>query len=441
MDDSISKFSTSLFLILAQVTKKTKETKELVSWQLRLVPLMAVPPADVPALSMESAFDVFRGFFDNTSFAVATRPQLDTTQHDKGAFVDESEEMPPLVQESDTDSNGSQSDHPSLTQPQPKAAVLLPLSRIGTPGTPSAANRRGRSVSADGVPDSQRSIGSILGSLSTRSLNAVGGAFSSRMFLSARQTFRQTLGDTERALGIGTVYHNDKKQVTEQLQGLSLRVAFNQVTQVKSFIALGHNVNEFDVDGDRTPLHWAAARGFRRCVVILLEAGADKTARDAQGRTPAELALDCDQFEIGDIIKYGPPIDDVKKSTGNEGPISQLCLGNKTRELASMLRAYNLEKDPGIRETISVNLRDPDGDRFPLHWAAARGLRTCVNLLIDAGAHIGALDADGNTAAGLAMRFNQRAVHELLLQAIVDVNYQTNVSPKSGATAQLSYVC
>jgi ankyrin repeat protein len=226
--------------------------------------------------------------------------------------------------------------------------------------------------------------------LSTRSLNAVGGAFSSRMFLSARQTFRQTLGDTERALGIGTVYQNYKKQVTEQLQGLSLRVAFNQVTQVKSFIALGHNVNEFDVDGDRTPLHWAAARGFRRCVVLLLEAGADKTARDAQGRTPAELALDCDQFEIGDIIKYGPPIDDVKKSTGNEGPISQLCLGNKTRELASMLRAYNLEKDPGIRETISVNLRDPDGDRFPLHWAAARGLRTCVNLLVDAGAHIGA---------------------------------------------------
>jgi ankyrin repeat protein len=62
-------------------------------------------------------------------------------------------------------------------------------------------------------------------------------------------------------------------------------------------------------------------------------------------------------------------------------------------------------------------------------------------LLVDAGAHIGALDADGNTAAGLAMRFNQRAVHELLLQAIVDVNYQSNVSPKSGATAQLSYVC
>ena len=329
---------------------------------------MAVPPADVPALSMETAFDVFRGFFDNTSLAVATRPQMDTTQHNKGVVVEESEEMPPLVQESDTDSNGSHGDVPSLARPQPKAAVLLPLNRIGTPGTPPAANR-GRSVSHEGVPGSQRSIGSILGSLSTRSLNAVGGAFSSRMFLSARQTFRLTLGDTERVLGIGTVYHNDKKQVTEQLQGLSLRVAFNQVTQVKSFIALGHNVNEFDADGDRTPL------------------------------------------------------------------------GKKVRELASMLRAYNLEKDPGIRATISVNLRDPDGDRFPLHWAAARGLRTCVNLLIDAGANIGALDADGNTAAALAMRFNQLAVHELLLQAIVDVNYKSNVSPNSGATSQLSYVC
>ena len=103
---------------------------------------MAVPPADVPALSMETAFDVFRGFFDNTSLAVATRPQMDTTQHNKGVVVEESEEMPPLVQESDTDSNGSHGDVPSLARPQPKAAVLLPLNRIGTPGTPTSSESR-----------------------------------------------------------------------------------------------------------------------------------------------------------------------------------------------------------------------------------------------------------------------------------------------------------
>jgi ankyrin repeat protein len=41
-------------------------------------------------------------------------------------------------------------------------------------------------------------------------------------------------------------------------------------------------------------------------------------------------------------------------------------------------------------------------------------------MLIDAGADISALDANGDTAADLAERLNQRAMHELLIQAAID---------------------
>ena len=52
--------------------------------------------------------------------------------------------------------------------------------------------------------------------------------------------------------------------------------------------------------------------------------------------------------------------------------------------------------------TASRYRRDVDGDRFPIHWAATRGAITCAHLLVDAGASISALDANGETAADLA---------------------------------------
>jgi len=271
------------------------------------------------------------------------------------------------------------------------------------------------------VLQSQPAIGTTINSfrmLSARALNIV-APLSSRLLTSARQTigglFPKQVSDA-----LTVTKHNDPKQVCEELVGLSLRAAFNQPKQLRGEIALGNNVNKLDWDDDRTPLHWAAARGHREIVFILLEAGADRKARDKQGRTPAELALECDQPEIYKILNYGPPLEDKKKATGYEGAISQLCMRNEPRELESMLRAYTVEKDERIREHISVNRRDVDGDRSPIHWAAARGAITCAHMLIDAGADISALDANGETAADLAERLNQRAMHELLIQAAID---------------------
>lgn len=49
--------------------------------------------------------------------------------------------------------------------------------------------------------------------------------------------------------------------------------------------------NKIDPDGDRRPLHWAAARGHTQCVQLLLEAGADPQALDVHGATAAQLGM------------------------------------------------------------------------------------------------------------------------------------------------------
>ena len=56
------------------------------------------------------------------------------------------------------------------------------------------------------------------------------------------------------------------------------------------------DVNRKDWDGDRTPLHWAAARGSIHCLNLLLQFGADCGVLDASGMTPAALALQCCQW-------------------------------------------------------------------------------------------------------------------------------------------------
>ena len=85
----------------------------------------------------------------------------------------------------------------------------------------------------------------------------------------------------------------DTKRVGEGvLTPPSLHAALDQPDRLKHILTrVSADPNERDSDSDRTPLHWASARGHTRCAQLLLEANADLHARDAAGRTPIELAL------------------------------------------------------------------------------------------------------------------------------------------------------
>ena len=62
-------------------------------------------------------------------------------------------------------------------------------------------------------------------------------------------------------------------------------------------------VNQRDDDGDRCPLHWAAAKGSLRACHVLVKNGADLHALDVSGRTPYDLAKEMRHEETAEFLK------------------------------------------------------------------------------------------------------------------------------------------
>ena len=86
----------------------------------------------------------------------------------------------------------------------------------------------------------------------------------------------------------------DLSDLSERVGPLTVSAACNNVSALKRAVrdkAAQHDPNRRDPDGERTPLHWAAARGHSRCAVVLLKAGADPAqAERSSGLSCARLA-------------------------------------------------------------------------------------------------------------------------------------------------------
>ena len=216
------------------------------------------------------------------------------------------------------------------------------------------------------------------------------------------------MGSSSRGSLDTTNSHADPKQVFEGMDGISLQAALNHITQLKQLISTGaYDVNKTDSDGDRTPLHWAACRDYLECVKLLVEVGADTSALDSRGMTPAALAYEVGAMRAHNFLTYGPAKEDPKEiQPGMLDAVSLQGALNHRRQLKELLKT----NDP--------NQQDGDGDRYPLHWAAARGNYECILILLSAGADMNARDSAGRTAAELARELNQRGTFELLQQEV-----------------------
>jgi ankyrin repeat protein len=52
-----------------------------------------------------------------------------------------------------------------------------------------------------------------------------------------------------------------------------------------------------------TPLHWAARKGYKEVVELLIAKGADLNAKTKNGNTALDLAIQYNQSEIADLIR------------------------------------------------------------------------------------------------------------------------------------------
>ncbi|GAB4820919.1 hypothetical protein N2152v2_007965 [Parachlorella kessleri] len=150
---------------------------------------------------------------------------------------------------------------------------------------------------------------------------------------------------------------------------------------------LGQGVDPNDELGEefRTPLHYAAQQGHSQAIGLLVEAGADVAARDAEGTTPLHLA----------------------------------AAGGHVMAVRLLLAAGALP-----------SCTDDDGCT-PLHVAAHKGQLEALENLLEAGASVRSADAAGRTALHLACEGG----HEAVARTLLAHNADPTVTDDEGYTA------
>ena len=160
-------------------------------------------------------------------------------------------------------------------------------------------------------------------------------------------------------------------------------------------------------DGD-TALMLAARTGLPGAVDVLLERGADVAAVESWGGTFALVWAinEGHTAVVARLLAAGAPVDDVSKVVAPRG------------------------RARGVEGTVPVDY-DPEeypqsyanGGFTPLLFAAREGEVESARLLLDAGADIDAIAADGKNALGLAIYNGHYDVATLLVDRGTNVNH------------------
>ncbi len=78
-------------------------------------------------------------------------------------------------------------------------------------------------------------------------------------------------------------------------------VKYNNVEQVKSWIAKKNKINQTDPDGN-TPLHYAVSKNNLAIVQMLIDAGADQNIKNNNRETAIDIAQRNNSIEITDLL-------------------------------------------------------------------------------------------------------------------------------------------
>jgi len=140
---------------------------------------------------------------------------------------------------------------------------------------------------------------------------------------------------------------------------------------VKQHLAAGTDVNEKNLS-KFTALHFATSRGNDDIIELLIKAGADINSKNKDGETPRDLS---EHEGIADLL-------------GNNGGIYGTLHGAAMNgDIDSIKKLIEGEAD--------VNAKAHAESRTPLHYAALRGDKEIVDLLIQNGAKLNVIDGEG----------------------------------------------
>ena len=186
--------------------------------------------------------------------------------------------------------------------------------------------------------------------------------------------------------------------------------------------------------GGWTPLHVAVAECQAEVVRLLVEAGADLTARTEHHRTPLHVALESCPDLVPVLRELGAALD--APSAAYLGDVRRLRAhlddGAKVDDHSSGLDLLSWAALGGAASTAKLLLeRGADADGGALHAAATSARPAMVKLLLDAGADVDRRDPHTGRAplhAAVAAGPDGKAAEivRLLLAAGADVDATTN---------------
>jgi pectate lyase len=190
-------------------------------------------------------------------------------------------------------------------------------------------------------------------------------------------------------------------ETAEPPLSLQEAAAIGDINMVSSLLEKGESINGSDNSYQDTALHRAAISGHKEMVEFLLAKGADINAKNSEGKTALDVALDRNQKDIVELL--------VAKGA----EVSSIYVAARIGDLAKV-RGF-LEKG------ADVNMRDAQR-KTALHIASANGHKEIVELLLANGADVNAGGYYNKTAAEYAMGANHREIVELLISKGADIS-------------------
>lgn len=207
---------------------------------------------------------------------------------------------------------------------------------------------------------------------------------------------------------------------SKQMTALHLASYFGIEFLVRLLLEQGADLMEATFDG-RTPLYLAAGNGHFKTVQLLLAKGAFIQEADPCGRTPQHRASTNTFLKtIRILLERGGYFE--AENECRSSPLHQACYNGHLEVVRLLLdqganiMATAISRERPIFEKVSnSHFRSSTYESTPLHEACCKGHIEVVRLLLDRGADIAAITADGETSLIKATAYGHLDVAQLLL--------------------------
>ena len=215
-----------------------------------------------------------------------------------------------------------------------------------------------------------------------------------------------------RSLAIEHSQDVDSRGFDDNSTPLYVASTYGHVEVARVLLEQGADVTARDIDGN-TPLHVASKEGHVEVVRILVECGANATPRDNDGNTPLHVASKEGHVGIARfLVDHGADLMACKMGGGTSLHMASI---HGHTDVARLL--VECGADPTTRSSEGWT---------PLHYASAFGHVKVARFLVEHGVDVTARGYDGRTPLHIASSYGYLDVARILVEFGADLTAQAN---------------